>query len=398
MPLEDEQILVARLLSDAEAANVERTESLSNNDKFCEAVCAFANDMPGSGRSGYLLIGADSAGKPTGATITEKLLTTLSTLFMSGQILPPPVFSVSKVTVGESAIAVVRVEPSDAPPVRYKGQVCIRRGPSRGIATAEEERRLTERRIDRAKTWDTRGCDGAKLDDLALDLFTLNYLPQAVSPQVLQENGRSTPEQLAGLRFYDTRSSLPTNGAVLLFGKDPLGHVPCAYVQYVRYAGTDMASDVEDERRFSGDLRQVLEGLDQLARAVSRPRPIRNADLTDATVFDYPPVSLHELLMNAVIHRNYEHSGSPVSINHFQDRIEIQSPGGLFGDLTRDRFPNATSYRNPVLAEAARVLGFANMFGRGIAIARKLLSENRNPEPRPEVGDNHLAWTIGVRP
>ena len=48
--LTDEQIRV--LLEDIEADNVERTISTNKTDKFCQAICAFANDMPGHGKPG----------------------------------------------------------------------------------------------------------------------------------------------------------------------------------------------------------------------------------------------------------------------------------------------------------------------------------------------------------
>ena len=112
--------------------------------------------------------------------------------------------------------------------------VCVSAGPYVDRASAEQERRLEERRIDRALTWDLRTCPTAMLEDLALDLFSLNYLPRAVSAEVLRENGRSIEEQLGSLRFFNRRLRAPTNAAVLLFGKDPLYHVPGAYVQYVR--------------------------------------------------------------------------------------------------------------------------------------------------------------------
>jgi ATP-dependent DNA helicase RecG len=91
--------------------------------------------------------------------------------------------------------------------------------------------------------------------------------------------------------------------------------------------------------------------------------------------------------MNAVIHRNYEDSITPILINHYNDRIEIQNPGGLYGDLTPEQFPDGTAYRNPILAEAAKVLGFVNRFGRGIHVVQSELRRNGSPpaefDPRP---------------
>jgi ATP-dependent DNA helicase RecG len=257
---------------------------------------------------------------------------------------------------------------------------------------------LSERRIDRARTWDARVCREATLDDLALDLFTLTYRLNAVAFDIVEENDRPLDLQLASLRFYDLKAGHPTNAGVLLFGKDPLSFFPGAYVQYVQYSGGSQADEVLVERRVVGDLLDVLRDLNRLALEVAEERPIPRPDLSEATVFDYPPKGTRELFMNAVIHRNYEESTTPTLINHYADRIEIQNPGGLYGDLTPEQFPSGTSYRNPILAEAAKVLGFVNRFGRGISIAQRELGRNGSPpaefDPRP----NFFLATVRRRP
>jgi ATP-dependent DNA helicase RecG len=390
---------VAQVLRDGESFAVEFSESLTNTDKFGEAICAFANDMTGSGNPGYLLLGVGRDGRPTGATIDERVLESLASLRDNGNTLPIPDMSVYRATVDGRAVAVVEVRPSTIPPVRYKQVVWIRTGPSKDRASAEQERRLEERRVDRARTWDARACEGAGLEDLALEVFTQNYLARAVSAEVLRENGRSVEEQLGSLRLFHRKLGVPTNAAVLLFGKDPLYFVPGAYVQYVRYAGEHKADEVEQERRLSGDLVFVLRELDALARAVARVRPVRRPDLSEDLVADYPEVALHEIFVNAVIHRNYEGSTTPVLINHFSDRMEVHNPGSLYGDLTREEFPDGTAYRNPVLAEAAKVLGFANRFGRGIALANVALERNGNPKAEFSLtSPNHLTVTLWKRP
>jgi len=385
---------IERLLSDFESDRLERTESLKDSPKFCKAICAFANDLPGHGQPGYLCIGVDKNGVATSAHIDQTLLEALASHRSNGQIIPLPSMEVAKVELRGIPIAVVKVEPSDLPPVRYQMQTWVRVGPSARLATQEEERRLTERRVDRARTWDLQACAGASLDDLAIDLFRLSYLPQAVSRQVMEENGRSLEEQLGSLRFFHKPLNAPTNGAILLFGKDPEAFAPGAYVQYVRYTGETQATDVLVERRFSGDLLQIMRSLDQLAKDVAGARPVRLTDLPEVMVQDYPEIALHELLMNAVVHRNYDNSTTPISINHFSDRIEIQNPGSLYGDLSPRQFPNGVSYRNPVLAEAAKTFGFANRFGRGIAVAQQALLRNGSPALEYVVGDNHMLMIV----
>jgi ATP-dependent DNA helicase RecG len=93
---------------------------------------------------------------------------------------------------------------------------------------------------------------------------------------------------------------------------------------------------------------------------------------------DYPEWALRELLMNAVMHRNYD-SNSPIRFYAFIDHIEILNPGGLYGEATPENFPTRNSYRNPVIAEAMKSLGFVNRFGYGVQRAQMLLSQNGNP-------------------
>ena len=69
---------VATLMAELESSRMERTQSLVDTAKFCRAICAFANDMPGSGLPGYLFIGVNKEGKPTGATVNERLLEALA--------------------------------------------------------------------------------------------------------------------------------------------------------------------------------------------------------------------------------------------------------------------------------------------------------------------------------
>jgi ATP-dependent DNA helicase RecG len=96
--------------------------------------------------------------------------------------------------------------------------------------------------------------------------------------------------------------------------------------------------------------------------------------------FNYPASALQELLHNAVIHRDYQ-SNAPIKFYEFIDRIEIINPGGLFGDARPENFPNKNDYRNPVLAEAAKNLGYINSFNVGVKRAKAALEKNGNPQP-----------------
>jgi ATP-dependent DNA helicase RecG len=394
-----EKVELLRLMAALESPRVERTAATRDTDKFGEAICAFANDLGNDRQPGVLFVGVDDGGEPVGIEVTDRLLQNLAAIASDGNLLPPPLLVTQKLEVQSGQVAVVEVEPSRDTPVRYKGVVWVRRGPRRGRANPEEERRLSEKRASHlSRSWDLRACADATLGDLALELFALDYRRAAIAPTVLEENDRPLEQQLAALRFYDLGTARPTNAAVLLFGVDPLFFFPGAYVQYVRYAGSDRAANVSTERRLEGDLGQVLRGLGLLAEELAAARPEYVDHFRERTVFDYPPRALRELLVNAVIHRNYESSSVPIQVDHFEDRLEVLNPGGLHPDLSLELFPRGTAYRNPVLAEAAKVLGFANRFGRGIEVAQAEFARNGSPAAVFQPVENHFLVTVWKRP
>jgi ATP-dependent DNA helicase RecG len=116
---------------------------------------------------------------------SDDLLLNLASMRSDGNTVPFPSLTVQKRTLRGCELAVVLVEPSDAPPVRYQGRVWVRIGPRRAIASPEEERRLTERRRARDLPFDLHPVASATLDDLDLDLFRRTYLPASVANDVL---------------------------------------------------------------------------------------------------------------------------------------------------------------------------------------------------------------------
>ena len=198
----DEEIKA--LLTDIEADNVERTVSTNETNKFCEAICAFANDLPNHSKPGYLFIGAEAeTGGITGIEITDQLLQNLASHRDSGQIVPLPSLTVQNALLPEGDIAVVEVQPSDMPPVRYRGRVWVRVGPRRGIANEQEERILTERRIHNARTFDMQPCLGCGQDQIVRSLFD-DYRNAAVAPEIIEENNRDILQQMAALGIMGT--------------------------------------------------------------------------------------------------------------------------------------------------------------------------------------------------
>jgi ATP-dependent DNA helicase RecG len=327
-----------------------------------------------------LFIGANDDGTCASLPITDELLRTLADMRSDGNILPFPMMTVQKRVLRGCEVAVVEVQPSYSPPVRYNGRVWIRVGPRRGTATAEEERRLSEKHRAADLPFDRRPITGSSLDDLDLDLFQRVYLPAAVARDVLAANERSLEQQLTSLHFLATTAT-PNAAAILVFGKDPISWIPGAYIQFVRFEGLEVTDPIRHQKELTGPFPQILRQIDEVLDAnISVAGDVRTG-ATEIQHPDYPIIALQQLVRNAVLHRNYESTHAPVRVYWFSDRIEIHSPGGLYGQVNAENFgcPGVTDYRNPLLAEAMKNLGFVQRFGMGIPLTRKELAANDNP-------------------
>ena len=252
--------------------------------------------------------------------------------------------------------------------------------PRKGVANEADERILMEKRRANVTTWDASPCLNATINDLDLSLFKHYFLPKAMSEADLEADNRDIKYQLSSFGFFDTRYDCPTNAGVLFFAKNLRRLVGGAYVQYVRFAGKDRAADITAEHEFKENLCTILPELDIFIKTgIAKRRPIPVSALREEMVADYPDWATRELLINAICHRDYTSNG-PIQFYEYDDRIEIENHGGLYGRANEQNFPNVNDYRNMVVAEAMKVLGFANRQSRGVLRVQRDLVTNENGE------------------
>jgi ATP-dependent DNA helicase RecG len=389
MPYSDEEL--ESLLQDLESDRVERKESWRGDapEKGRQAACAFANDLPNHSQSGILFVGVNDAGVPTGLPITDELLRTLADIKTDGKIVPPPTLTVEKRHLCGQDIAVVVVEPADSPPVRYEGRIWIRLGPRRGLASAQDERILSEKRRHRDIPFDIQPLPSCPLGELNRIVFEQQYLPRAVASDILEANDRTYEQKLASTSMvHSVDAPQPTVTGVLTLAKSPRSWIPGAYIEFLRIAGTEWGDPVSDEQEIDGTLDTMLNRLDDKLKAHNSS----SVEFTSGTSREnrtspYPISALQQISRNAVLHRTYEGTHAPIRIYWFDNRIEVLSPGGPYGMVNAENFgqPGRTDYRNPNIASVLKNLGFVQRFGFGIAEARKALDQNGNPPPEFQV-------------
>ncbi len=379
------------MMADLESDRAERKQSFQGEapQKVREAVCAFANDLAGHGEPGVVLIGVHDKGTPMpGFAVTDELLRSLADIKTDGNIVPPPTLLVEKRVLQGSEVAVITVWPCDTPPVRYRGRIHVRWGPRRGLATAQDERILNERRRHRDRPFDVQPMRDAELTELDRLRFEQEYLPALVARDVLESNERRYEQKLAATKMVlSDNEPTPTVLGLLVIGKSPADWIPGAYTQFLRLAGNDLTAPVADEKPIYGTVADQIRQLEEKLAAHNQ-RGVRFSDIdTEDRREAYPLDALRQLVRNAFMHRSYEATNTPVRVYWFEDRIEIHNPGGPFGSVTPENFgqPGITDYRNPNLAEALRALGYVQRFGAGIAIARKALGQRLRFEVQPGV-------------
>ncbi len=375
----DEQL--EAMMVDTESDRVERKQSFKGDApaKAREAVCAFANDLAGHGVPGVVFVGVHDNGTPMpDFEVSDELLRQLADIKTDGNIVPPPTLLVEKRQLQGNEVAVITVWSCDTPPVRYKGRIHVRWGPRRGLATAQDERILNERRRHQDRPFDVQPMRDAELTDLDRLRFEQEYLPALVARDVLEANERSYEQKLAATKMVlSDKEPTPTVLGLLVIGKLPSDWLPGAYAQFLRLAGNDLTASVLDEEPIHGTVADQIRRLEEKLSAHNQRR-VRFSDVdTEDRREAYPLDALRQLVRNALMHRSYEATNTPVRVYWFDDRIEIHNPGGPFGSVTPENFgqPGITDYRNPNLAEALRALGYVQRFGAGIAIARKALGQ-----------------------
>jgi ATP-dependent DNA helicase RecG len=393
---------LAGLARDPESELVERKESLHGDasKNIREAICAFANDLPGYGRPGVVFVGLRDDGRPSGLPITDQLRLSLAAMKDDGNIVPPPSLGVRTIALDGADIAAMIVLPSDTPPVSYQSRIWVRSGPRRSIATAQEERILNARRRSGDRPFDVRPVRGATLSDLDRARFEYEYLPSAVAPDVLAANERTLQERLASKKMVVSADDpVPTVLGLLVLCPHTRDYVPGAYVRFLRVRGKELADPIADDALIEGTVSDVIRRLEEKLDAHNTTSVDFVSGDRERRQSTYPRVELQQLIRNAIMHRTYESTHAPVRVTWFDDRIEIISPGGPFGAVRKENFgrPGVTDYRNPNLAEAMRVLGYVQSFGAGIATARRALQENGNPAPEFEVEPTMVGvkvWSI----
>jgi ATP-dependent DNA helicase RecG len=374
--------------------------------RLYEPLSAFANHIGG----GVILFGIDENRKfeAIGVNDAHELLGEVSNL-VSSEMEPAlrPEFTVEEVE-GKTVVAVEVFElPAEQKPCFYK-PAGLQKGSY--IRVGNTNRQMTDYEIfgyvsaRTQPTLDEEVIRDATVKDLNRetleDYLALLKRTRHQAPYLNQ----SFEQVLAQLRIIrEVEGALrPTLAGVLMFGSYPQAFEPQLVITFLQFYGTTETERTPrgerflDNQKFEGTIPEIIESTVRHVLA-----SIRKSSLVEGLyrrdIPEYPEEAIREALVNAVAHRDYSHfvRGSYIQIRLFADRIEIQSPGGLYGNVTEETLEEEQSTRNRLLMRLMEDLHLVENRGTGI---RTMIEAMRraNLEP-PRFQDKRSSFWVTFR-
>ncbi len=337
-------------------------------DRLKKHLSAFAN-LPGGG---FLIFGINDEGKVVGVADEESRLVADALANMARTGLEPQV-GIKYVTLnfdGHSLLGIY-IEESFEKPVHIKNKSIehsyIRAGGQSRPMSMEEVRRA----IIGSRSLRFGEIPAALVGDVAdhwEDFFDFSQVLKRTRPQGFFDQ-QSLMEYLCSLRLAVKSNGVivPTNLGVIVCAKDfkQLNSYERFSTRLIQYRGTTRLSAMRDITFSEG----YSLSLDKIINTIGSWLP-NHEELIDASMVSRPVIpelALREIIVNAIIHRDFTIANSSITIELFDDRVEVTNPGSLLPEITVDRLIDHPSRpRNEVFSDIMRNLGFAEERGSGI--------------------------------
>lgn len=341
--------------------------------EVAETLVAFAN-----ADGGELVVGLDDDGTPSGLPFNDKQLAKLLEI-PTTRIDPPLSAGAETFLCGGQKVLLFETGPSLVTHRTTAGKYLYRDHDKNmpmdadriAHAKALKKQTLTEHAL----------VPGAGMADLREDLVQRvaeKFRPGIAAKQALIELRLAEPQN------GDVRL---TFAALLLFAKDPERWHEKSYAEYIRFRGTQREHgaklNIVQRERISAPLAELSEKVVEKIKPHIGQRQVLH-DLFFAENAEYPQFAWQEAVVNAIAHRDYGLRGTPVEIHHYDDRLEVVSPGGLVPPITLDilrKGAGGHASRNPLLVRVLVIVGLMREVGEGVPRMFEVMEGNGLHKP-----------------
>jgi ATP-dependent DNA helicase RecG len=346
---------IKSLLIHGETQQLECKESASDIKEIAKTITAFSNTD-----GGMLFLGVSDKGDIIGLSgnsdhIQQKIASVIQT------IRPVPQVSIHVLSEESKVVFLLTAQTSsDYAYFTYKGAVYVRRG-------------STNQRLDGTTQLEyLRMRQFLSFDDAVNQEATINDIDVSKVQAYLDRRGQHSYLTTHSLESFLVSTHLAKSGEVLgiknaaliFFAKNPIYFHPQAEVKLVKFIGKE-AVKIASHRLLQTDLITAIDEAVQFIKDHSE----RSIEIGDSVKrlesYEYPAEAIREVLVNAIVHRDY-FSYDSVQISLFSDRLEIISPGGFPRGMTKDIFGTVSIQRNPKIYRLLRDVDYVEGLGTGV--------------------------------
>lgn len=358
-----DSINLLAIVNSGEGYNAEFKVSLPSNLKsIAEEVCAFANAS-----GGVVLIGVDDKNTIKGVTLDNIKRSALQNSL--GEISPSLQCEFYNVAVEGKLVAVIEVPSGLNKPYVLSGAIYVRQGPNSQKLTTAEDMRDFFQQAHRIYFDEGASTEINSETDLDTENYT-DFITQARLNDTISIN-----QVFQNLKLL-TEDGCLKNGAVLFFAKNPERFFEKAVIRCVAFGGTDKRYIIDDKIMTGALYPQFQKSMIWLRSKLDVRYDIEGEGAKPRKeIWEIPETVFKEAIINSLAHRDYYDKGGRITIELYNDRVEISNPGGLVSAIPRNEFGRRSLSRNPLIFGLFERMRLVEQIGSGISRMRDLMKE-----------------------
>lgn len=348
------------IVAAGEGPRVELKRSTAELRRGVQTVCAFLN-----GKGGRVVLGVAPHGEILGQQVSDKTVREVAQELAA--IDPPAKVAVHRIGVGAGKeVLVLDAEGgSDLVPFTCDGRPYERVASTTRRMPRERFDELVIERMHATRRWENQGAEGTTIRNIdAREVRRVLDLARDAG-RLEGPVGRHTETALERLGVMQDGRIL--RAAVVLFGKRFLPNFPQCELRLARFRGTDKESFIDESQMRGGAVHLLDEAMVFAQRHLPVAKEIVEGRLSRVETPLIPWFALREILVNALIHRDYSLAGGSVALAIFDDRVEVWSTGVLPTKVTAASLSrkHGSHPRNPFIADVFYRAGLIEKWGRG---------------------------------
>ena len=245
----------------------------------------------------------------------------------------------------------------------------MRQGPISQKLTTVEEMRDFFQQADKIY-FDDAFCKEANIeDDIAKEnINTFRFEAGLV-------NATSDEQLFTNLKLVTNDGQLK-NGTVLFFGSNPEKFFEKAVIRCVAFNGIDKRYIIDDKVMTGTLYQQYQKSMIWLKSKLDVRYDIEGeGGKPRKELWEIPETAFKEIIINSLAHRDYYDKGARITIEVFDDRVEISNPGGLVSAVPKSEFGKRSASRNPLIFGLFERMRLVEQIGSGITRIRDVMND-----------------------